>query len=82
MYQQKANGKPTKECPKPHDKLALSLQRWEANLVIFRICDHIRRECPDCWIGTIHDAVACLERDVPYVVEACGGPGLANSLPC
>ena len=24
MWQQKANGKPTKECPKPHNKLALS----------------------------------------------------------
>jgi hypothetical protein len=69
MYQQKANGKPTKECPKPHNKLALSLQRWEANLVIFRICDRIRRERPDVWIGTIHDAVVCLEKDVPFVVE-------------
>jgi len=68
MYEQKANGKPTKECPKPHNKLALSLQRWEANLVVFRICDRIRRERPDCWIGTIHDAVVCLEKDVPYVV--------------
>ena len=66
--QQKANGKPTKECPKPHNKLALSLQRWEANLVIFRICDRIRRERPECWIATIHDAVVCLERDVPFVV--------------
>jgi hypothetical protein len=69
MYEQKANGKPTKECPKPHNKLALSLQRWEANLVVFRICDRIRRERPDVWIGTIHDAVVCLERDVSYVVE-------------
>ena len=69
MWQQKANGKPTKECPKPHNKLALSLQRWEANLVIFRICDRIRRERPECWIATIHDAIACLERDVPFVVE-------------
>ena len=65
----KPHGKPTKECPKPHNKLALSLQRWEANLVIFRICDRIRRERPDVWIATIHDAVACLERDVPFVVE-------------
>ena len=24
---------------------------------------------PDCWIGTIHDAVACLERDTPFVVR-------------
>ena len=69
IYEQKANGKPTKECPKPHNKLALSLQRWEANLVIFKICDRIRRERPDVWIGTIHDAVVCLEKDVPFVVE-------------
>ena len=69
MHQQKANGKPTKECPKPHNKLALTLQRWEANLVVFTICDRIRREYPDVWIGTIHDAVVCLERDVPFVVE-------------
>jgi hypothetical protein len=68
MHDQKANGKPTRKCPKPHNKLALSLQRWEANLVIFRICDRIRRERLDCWIGTIHDAVVCLEKDVPYVV--------------
>ena len=68
MYRQKANGKPTKECPKPHNKLALSLQRWEANLVVFGVCDRIRRERPDLWIGTIHDAVVCLEKDVPYVV--------------
>ena len=26
MWQQKANGKPTKDCPKPHNKLALALQ--------------------------------------------------------
>ncbi len=32
MYEQKANGKPTKKCPKPHNKLALSLQRWEAKM--------------------------------------------------
>ena len=69
MYQQKANGKPTKACPKPHNKLALSLQRWEANIVIFGICDRIRKEKPGCWIGTIHDAIVCLERDVPFVVE-------------
>ncbi len=68
MYQQKANGKPTKECPKPHNKLALSLQRWEATVVIFSICDRIRRERLGCWIGTIHDAIVCLERDVPFVV--------------
>ena len=69
MWQQKANGKPIQDCPKPHNKLALSLQKWEANLVIFRICDRIRRERPECWIATIHDAIACLERDVPFVVE-------------
>jgi len=46
--------------------LALSLQRWEANLVVFRICDRIRRERPDVWIGTIHDAIVCLEKDVPF----------------
>ncbi len=69
MWGQKANGKPTKDCPKPHNRLALSLQRWEANLVIFRICDRIRRERPSCWIATIHDAIACLEKDVPFVVE-------------
>jgi len=69
MWQQKENGKPTKDCPKPHNRLALDLQRWEANLVIFKICDRIRRERPECWIATIHDAIACLERDMPYVVE-------------
>ena len=72
MWQQKANGKPTRDCPKPHNKLALSLQKWEADLVIFRICDRIRRERPECWIATIHDAIACLERDVPYVLETTG----------
>ena len=69
MWQQKANGKPTKDCPKPHNRLALALQKWEADLVIFRICDRIRRERPECWIATIHDAIACLESDVPFVVE-------------
>ena len=61
MWERKANGKPTKDCPKPHNKLALDLQRWEANLIIFKVCDRIRRERPECWIATIHDAVACLE---------------------
>jgi hypothetical protein len=72
MWQQKANGKPSPECPKPHNKLALSLQKWEADLVIFRICDRIRRERTECWIATIHDAIACLERDVPYVLKTTG----------
>ena len=69
MYRYKANGKPTRDCPKPHNKLALALQKWEADLVIFHVCDRIRRDRPECWIATIHDAVACLERDVPFVVE-------------
>ncbi len=69
MYAQKANGRPTKHCPKPHNKLALDLQRWEATLVIFKVCDRIRRERPECWIATIHDAAACLESDVPFVIE-------------
>ena len=69
MRARKDNGKPTKKNPRPHNRLALELQKWEANLVVFKVCDRIRRERPDCWIGTIHDAVACLERDVPYVVE-------------
>jgi hypothetical protein len=69
MWEQKANGRPTKDCPKPHNRLALSLQRWEANLVIFKVCDRIRRERPECWIATIHDAVACVEREVPFVIE-------------
>jgi len=68
MWQCKSNGKPTKDCPKPHNRLAIDLQRWEANLVIFRVCDRIRRERPETWIATIHDAVACLESDVTYVV--------------
>ena len=69
MWQQKSNGTATKDCPKPHNKLALALQKWEANLVIFKVCDRIRRERPECWIATIHDAVACLETDVPFVVQ-------------
>jgi len=69
MWKQKSNGKSTKDCPKPHNRLALDLQRWEANLVIHKICDRIRRERPGCWIATIHDAIACLESDVPFVVE-------------
>jgi hypothetical protein len=68
MRARKSNGKPTKKHPKPHNRLALELQKWEANLVIFRICDGIRRERPDVWIATIHDAVVCLERDVPFVL--------------
>ncbi len=69
MRARKDNGKPTKRDPKPHNRLALELQKWEANLVVFKICDRIRRERPDCWIATIHDAVACLEKDVPFVVR-------------
>jgi hypothetical protein len=69
MRARKDNGRPTKKNPKPHNRLALELQKWEANLVIFKVCDRIRRERPDCWIATIHDAVVCLEKDVPFVVE-------------
>ncbi len=69
MRARKDNGKPTKKNPKPHNRLALELQKWEANIVIFKICDRIRRQCPDCWIATIHDAVACLEKDMPFVVR-------------
>ena len=38
------------------------------NLVVFKVCDRIARST-HCWIGTIHDAVACLEKDVPFVVR-------------
>ena len=69
MWQQKSNGKPTKDRPKPHNLLALGVAKWEADLVIFKVCDCIRRERPECWIATIHDAVACLESDVPFVVK-------------
>jgi hypothetical protein len=64
MRQQKANGKPSPEYPKPHNKLALSLQKWEADLVIFRICDRIRKERPECWMATIHDATRAIGRDL------------------
>ncbi len=69
MRARKDNGKPTKKNPRPHNRLALELQKWEANLVIFKVCDRIRKERPGCWIATIHDAVACLEKDVLFVVR-------------
>ena len=69
MRARKDNGKPTKKNPRPHNRLALELQKWEANLVVFKVCDRIRKDRPGCWMATIHDAVVCLERDVPFVLR-------------
>jgi hypothetical protein len=61
------DGKKTEANPKPHNKLAKLAQKTEANFVIYDgVCERIRRERPDCWLGTIHDSLLMLPGDVDY----------------
>jgi len=66
-FRQIKSGKKTKDNPKPHNKLAKLAQRAEAKFVIETVCDRIRRENKEMWIGTIHDAILCLPQDAKYV---------------
>jgi hypothetical protein len=60
-------GRRTEANPKPHNRVAKLSQKTEANLVIYAVCDRIRKENPDLWIGTIHDSLLCLPESVDYV---------------
>ena len=61
------SGKKTKENTKPWNKLAKLAQRVETRFMIETVCDRIRRENQDMYIGTIHDAILCLPQDSEYV---------------
>ncbi|MDM1504097.1 hypothetical protein HX071_18170 [Myroides marinus] len=50
-----------------YNALAISLQRLESELVLFRACIRINRERPDIPIFTIHDSIATTEENVEYV---------------
>ena len=60
--------KKTTTNPKPHNALARLAQRSEANFLIYGgVCERIRREKPDCWLGTIHDSLLMLPESAEYV---------------
>jgi hypothetical protein len=67
FFREAKYGRPTKENPKPHNKLARMAQKAEVNFVIFTVCERIRKERPECWLTTIHDSVLCRPRDGEYV---------------
>ncbi len=61
-------GKKTTENRKPWNKLAELAQRKEADFVIAKVCDRIRRENPKCFAATIHDSTLTLPGSVEYVL--------------
>lgn len=67
-------GEKTDDDPKPHNALAKLAQKTEANFLIYGtgsitpgVCERIRNERPDCWIGTIHDSLLVLPETAEYV---------------
>ena len=62
------SGRKTAANEKPHNKLAKLAQKTEAKFLIYGgVCDRIRREKPNCWIGTIHDSLLTLPDTAEYV---------------
>jgi hypothetical protein len=67
-------GEKTDDNPKPHNALAKLAQKTEANFLIYGmggitpgVCERIRNESPNCWIGTIHDSLLVLPEMAEYV---------------
>ena len=58
----------TTENPKPRNRLAELAQRNEADFVIFKVCDRIRKENPKCFIATIHDSILMVAESVDFVL--------------
>jgi len=52
---------------KDHKKLALELQGREANIIVYTICERIRKEQPDCFLSTIHDSILFSANNAEYV---------------
>jgi hypothetical protein len=61
------DGKPTVGNPKPWNKLARTLQKEECNFVVFTVCERIRKERPELFVGTIHDSLLCRSQEVGYL---------------
>ena len=54
---------------KPEGKFAIKAQYEESRFIIYSVCERIRKEKPDCWVGTVHDSVLTLPESVEYVIS-------------
>jgi hypothetical protein len=53
---------------KDYGAFAIKAQYQESKFVIYTVCERVRRDKPDCWIGTVHDSVLILPQHVEYVL--------------
>ena len=65
---QQKTGQKSKDDDRPHGRFAVKAQYEESKFIIHTVCERIRRERPDCWVGTIHDSILVLPQDVEYVL--------------
>lgn len=52
-----------------HQNLPIELQKQESQIIIHQVCERIMLEYPEKVIISVHDSIACLERDQEYVYE-------------
>ena len=64
VIHQSSNGKRKKE---DYRKLAINLQRAEADLMINKVCKRISIERPEIFITTIHDSILTTEENKSYI---------------
>ena len=55
--------------PKRYKFLSHKLQSDESHIVIDRTCGRIKKEKPNTFVGTIHDAILCSPSDIDYICE-------------
>jgi len=55
--------------PKRYKYLSHKMQSDESYVVIDKTCGRIKKEKPNIFIGTIHDAIVCIPDDVDYVSQ-------------
>ena len=51
---------------KDHTQLAIKLQHAEAHFVIRTVCERIRKERPEMFVGTVHDCLMVIPEDAEY----------------